>query len=286
MRDRGAVAITGAGGFVGERIAEGLAECGWSVVKVTSRPNVARSTAYRTVLCDWAPAAIRTMVAAVGTVDAWVHAAARIDFDDRVDVGLYRSNTLLTDILASEVARSGCRFVHLSTVSVYPVREPDFSGSPVPDTHYGMSKLLAENAVSAHLGSRGLSLRLAGVWGAEPAPKMLVNRCLAEAMAGRDVEISSRGDALRNYLWVGDLPSVIDRCIIDKIYGTAFASGSESLSLWEMVSLIARVCGVTARRGTGPSGSDMIVPTDSRFVCTPFEQALRAEVGRAEGGSE
>ena len=281
-------AVTGAGGFVGSRIVEGMVQLGWQVRAFTSRPVSRPPGASVTLVpCDWSVEQFADAIASIRDAILWIHAAALVDFSAEAALELYRANALLTDKLASHVAClvQECRLVYLSTISVYgqsQVLSPE--AEPEPDTHYGLSKLLGERLCFARLGSRCLTLRLPGVWGREDPPKLFVNKCLRKAAAGEALRISGKGQARRNYLWVGDLVPVISSAYLEKRNGVLLLGSPECSSLREMVEAIAEKTGVAVEADprNGPVVErDMILPTSPGLTMTPFREALAVELARS-----
>lgn len=150
------VALTGATGFVGQRLAPQLAAAGWRVRLLLRRDPVRpewRAMDPQIVAGDLADAgALRQLVSGV---DAVVHVAGLIKAARRsqYDAVNLHGSTQLAEIMASEAPRA--RLLHLSTLAA---REPQLSG-------YAASKRAGEDAVRRILGSRVMVLRPPAVYG-------------------------------------------------------------------------------------------------------------------------
>jgi nucleoside-diphosphate-sugar epimerase len=178
------VLVTGGNGFVGGRVAAGLAAAGAEVRALVRRPGDhpgLESPRVVQVEGDFVdPETARRACAGRAFV---VHAAATLG-ESLADAR--RVNAGGTGGLAAAAREAGCRrFVHISTISVYdwsrvqgivdetaPLKAGDgpFPHSPAASPFYGLSKADAERALQAEM-ARGLPatiLRLGAVFGLHP----------------------------------------------------------------------------------------------------------------------
>jgi nucleoside-diphosphate-sugar epimerase len=282
------VAVTGAGGFVGLRLISGLAQSGWDVYAITSHPERIAANAHTTVVeCDWSEEGIEEAVIQSRSADLWVHTAARVGFGDQDPLPLYHDNALLTEQLARMLFQLDLqtRLIYLSSISVYGGdQELATDLEPQPQTHYGLSKLLGERFCLAYLGDRCLVYRLAGVWGKEENPKLFINRCLQHAEKGYPLTVAGDGQAKRNYLWVGDVTSLVV-CAFEKgWHGIQLIAGQEAVSIRDMVLAVANRFSVRVNFQDNTTVTadepDFIVPMSARIKTTPFFEALQVELGR------
>ena len=278
------MAITGAGGFVGRRLVRHFARKGWRVFALTSDPSrVLRAERVTAIRCDWSPQGLAAALGQAREASVWVHAAARVDFGSGNEVELYEANTVLSGCLARlfDSETTGARLVYLSTVSVYGnPQTPSLEIAPRPDTAYGTSKLLGERLCQAFLGTRCLVLRLAGVWGLEERPKLFVNRCIGEALQGRDIAIRGPGLGKRNYVWAGDLPAWVERGVSEEWSGVRLVASPYTYTLMELGKIVADRFGVELRIGEPRDPApehDVIVPVPPGVPGTDFRAALALE---------
>lgn len=148
------ILITGAGGFLGGRMAEGLTQAGYAV-RATARNNAPQAKLealgaefIAAELCD--PEAVGPAVAGC---DAIVHCAAKSSPWGPYNA-FYAANVQATEWLLAAAQKQGIRrFIHISTPSIYyefrhrrGVKESD----PLPANmvnHYAATKLIAEEKV-------------------------------------------------------------------------------------------------------------------------------------------
>ena len=280
------IAISGAGGFVGKRLAIGMAQTGWKIRAITSHPqNMPENPRVEIINCDWTTEGIKAAVECAKDAALWVHAAARVDFGDENLLELYTDNALKSEILASEIKSISQEIwlVYLSSISVYGNNQRMAADTePQPDSHYGLSKLLGEKLCLAVLGERCLALRLAGVWGGELKPKLFINRCLQQARAGKPLTIKGDGEGRRNYLWVGDVPRIVSKAYDENWHGVRLAAGPRAASVFEMAGAIGRHFGVPLRLEAKEDVSlekDTIVEASPGLALTDFAAALKIEAG-------
>lgn len=173
LRDK-VVLVTGANGFVGSYIAQRLLAEGMRVRAVVrkpeARPELERA-GVEVLLGDITD--VRVQEAAVRGAHCVVHAAASAAPEL---AEARRVNAQATSTLAEAALAAGCqRFVHISTVAIYPLRNregvveeaaPMITGGD----SYGRTKAEAEQALSA-VAAKGLStvvLRPAVILGVHP----------------------------------------------------------------------------------------------------------------------
>lgn len=203
LSDRSSVVralVTGGAGFLGRAIVGHLRDRGVSVrvLDLARHPDPAVESLVGDVTD--AEAARR----ACDGVDTVFHAAAMIDWSLNKREALHRVNAGGTARVVEACQDAGVRrLVHTSTVDVVATGRPIDGGDetlPYPSRHldhYGESKAVAERAVLAANGVRGLAtcaLRVANLWG--PGDPILVPRFVAMARRGR---LTALGDGSARY---------------------------------------------------------------------------------------
>jgi nucleoside-diphosphate-sugar epimerase len=205
------ILVTGASGFSGARIAQGLAAAGY---RVTAMLGPSGRQPAGVVGVEFAAGDLCSGTGLPAAYDAVVHAAARsawpgVSVDDMV-----RDNVLATRNLIAHALRAGAgTFVLFSSLSVHgtisvPVLDEN---TPIVDPDaYGLTKRLCEQMleeVSANM--RSLCVRLPGVLGPGSVRNWLTTS-LAAAREGRDIRVSDPDAPFNNAVHVADLVVFID----------------------------------------------------------------------------
>ena len=216
------ILVTGAAGFIGSHLAERLVTFGHTVRGVDCyTPYYARAlkelnaTALRAVGVPVLPLdlAIDDLREAVQDVDAIYHPAAQpgisasTSFDDYL-----RNNVIATQRLLEAVrARTTPPFiVNIATSSIYgaDATGPE-TAEPQPTSHYGVTKLAAEQLVLAEARDRGLpacSLRLFSVYGPRERPEKLYPMLMRAILEERPFPLYEGSESHeRSYTYVGDI---------------------------------------------------------------------------------
>jgi UDP-glucose 4-epimerase len=191
------VVVIGASGFLGGALVHALRATGRAVRGVGRRaaPTV-------DVVCDLA-----SLASAVERDDIVVNAAGVAIKDAPDDVTLIRENLRIARAAADAADSRGARLVLVSSADIWPVdARPDArEDMPVlPDTAYGLSKLVAEQDLAARPSLRSLVVRPTYVYG----PGMFEGRVFAsvvkQASAG---EVVLRGDpkSRTDYVFIDDV---------------------------------------------------------------------------------
>lgn len=140
-----------------------------------------------------------------------------------------------------------CYFLLASSVTVYGSRYEQLHEdlSPAPDTSYGMAKYMAENLV----GTSGLNhsiLRFSALYDAEGKsahPQKLLYDWTARGQAGKPLTVWGTGEDKRNYLHVKDAAEVVERAVVNEIYGLYNVASNVSWSSQKIAATIAELTG-------------------------------------------
>lgn len=261
VKQRPIVALTGATGFVGRRLAPLLAAAGWRVRLLLRRDPVNaewRNLDAQIVAGDLAdPAALRQLVSGV---DAVVHVAGLIKAARRRQfeaVNVAGSMALARAVLDTA---SAARFLHVSTVAA---REPHLSD-------YAATKRAGEEAVLGLLGSRVTVLRPPAVYGPGDRETLVFFQ-----MAQRSfVPLVGARDAVAAMIHVDDLTALLVALLAEAPTGAVLsaADGRPEGYRW------SEVFGAAARAVGNP---------DARLLQAPAlllrTVALAGDLGRAFG---
>jgi nucleoside-diphosphate-sugar epimerase len=248
------ILVTGAGGFLGSRLARHLAARGHEVVAL------GRSASLRDVLggehitveiCDLSEAASLSGLEIEG-VDAIVHCAGlssnwgpRRDFE--------RDNVTATANLLAQARRWGApHFVYASSSSVYfsfydQLNVGESATLPAPVNHYAWSKAVAERLVRSAADLPWTIIRPRGIYGA--GDKALLPRLLRAARRG-PLPSFNGGRAVIDLTHVDDVVAAIAR-VLDvrgKALGAIYnVSGGEAITIRDIITRSAALSGVDVR---------------------------------------
>lgn len=162
------VGITGANGFLGQALCRAVLVAGGVPVAIVRAPNHALSElGVETAIADWTKG-VQGVRPALQNLDAVVHSAGggrMRHLQDIYDANLVTTRTLLESL----GSRALQRFVLVSSVAAHgPSRDGrvvDESSQPVPASHYGRSKWLAEQESMGRVDLNPVSLRLPALYG-------------------------------------------------------------------------------------------------------------------------
>jgi UDP-glucose 4-epimerase len=217
--------VTGAAGFIGSHLVEGLLDAGHEVTAVDSftdyydvrlkRDNVARYSARSGV--NFVAQSINDIELSglLADVDYVFHLAAQAGvraswgekFEDYIDCNI-RATQRLCEAAKNKPLK---KFVYASSSSVYgdtaelPMKE---DGPTRPVSPYGVTKLDAENMCLLYRKNFGLPavcLRYFTVYGPRQRPDMAMHRFLRGAMTEKLIDIYGSGEQTRDFTFVGDI---------------------------------------------------------------------------------
>ena len=238
------VAVTGASGFVGGRVANRLRAAGHSVFAYGRRPARELSTPQP----DYASWDIATTAIVAPPVDAVVHCAALVG-DWGPDEAYEAANVEGTRNVARSFG-STTRMVYVSTSSVYSddvakVRvEESASTGECRHAAYGRSKARAE-AVVREAWPSAVILRPHIVYG--PGDTTLLPRVLASIRMGC-LPVPGRGDNLLSVTHVDNLAIAVECALRDASGGGAFnVSDADTVSVDALLRTVLARIGVAAR---------------------------------------
>jgi nucleoside-diphosphate-sugar epimerase len=205
------IAVTGAGGFIGNAICRGMAGRGADVVGLeidASRRDRVITAGATFGACDVASlASVEGALGEAGDVDLVVHTAAHVREHGSMDE-FVRVNVGGTRNVLDAAERAGVdRVLHVSSVVVYGYDEPAEQDEDVFHRTYGIPYIDTKSASDALACRRGaVVIRPGDVYGPASVPWVL--RPL-ELLRARQLSVPGKGDGVMLPLYVDDLVEAV-----------------------------------------------------------------------------
>jgi UDP-glucuronate 4-epimerase len=274
--------VTGAAGFIGSHLAEGLQAGGHEVVGIDAFTDY-----YDPALKEKNARGldVRRLDLAADELDfagfdGVFHLAARPGVRSFGDVfpQYLRDNVLATQRVFEAAVRDGVRVVFASSSSVYGETEryPTPEDTPLrPLSPYGITKLTGEQLARAYESSFGLDavvLRYFNAFGPRQRPDMAFTRIAYGLAAGEPFDLYGDGEQSRGWTYVSD---VVDATILamQRGAGTYNVGGAHEVSMREAIAQFERVSGRTLDVREQPA-----VPGDQRRTNADTTR-IRSELG-------
>lgn len=261
LNDSDLILVTGATGLVGSHVAEQMRKRGHKVRAIVRKPSQCSDLAsWGVELIEGDMTNRESLQRAVGGVSVVVHCAAKVG--DWGPTDAYRTVNVdgLRDLLeAVEAQRTVQRFVHISSLGVYPAR--DHYGTdefePVSTTGidgYTLTKVEAENLVREHIRDRQLPaviLRPGFIYG--PRDQTIIPKVLARLKSG-GFKFLGTGQQLLNNTFVGNLVEAIFLAIEnDNVVGELFNITDDRLvSRREFIGTLCENAGISTPNKSVP----------------------------------
>ena len=265
------VLVTGAGGFSGSHLVEGLLAQGHRVTAVVgSRRGRLREDAQR-------PGEVKVLygdlagdLALPDQIDAVIHAAARSPAPGVNAARIVHDNIVATQRLIQESKRSGARlFVFLSSLSVHGRIERTVvdENTPIVDPDvYGLTKRVGEELLAAEADTlRSLSIRLPGVLGRGSVRNWLTG-VLATARLGREIAVYNPDAPFNNAVHIDDLVAFVLGLLSRKWDGAdavALAAGGQ-ITVRQAVQSIVNAFGARSTLRVVESGKSSFLVSSAR----------------------
>jgi nucleoside-diphosphate-sugar epimerase len=230
------VLVTGAGGFVGQRLLGVLRDEGYDVFATTR--NIAKAAhANVFLLNDALDVQAYGRLISDNRIDVIINAlAAGVDPLDRDVVGMLRANGMFPSELALVAKAAGASaFVQIGSSAEYDVVDKSdrvVEGDPLMrEKLYGATKaaggLLLE-AAATDVGLPHAILRLFNVFGPGEKPYRLFPSLVQRLSEGQAVPLS-KGSQVRDFLYIDDACRVVSN-VIEALHGKALANGAYNLA--------------------------------------------------------
>ncbi len=266
------ILVTGGAGFIGSHVVDRLLADGYAVDVVdnltTGRRERVDSRA-RLHICDLRDSRLDA-VFTEARPDTLVHVAAQAAVSRSVtDPCLDASVNVLGTIALLEACRRHAvdRAIYTSTGGA---GYGDTNVLPTPEEHplrpsspYGISKVTAERYLecwAALTGGRGLTLRLANIYGPrqDPAGEAgVIAIFTSRLLTGVPCVVNGDGEQTRDYVYVGDVADAVARAVVsDDVTGVANIGTGVETTVNELYRRLARLTSVSraAEHGSAKPG--------------------------------
>ncbi|MBF0347409.1 MAG: UDP-4-amino-4,6-dideoxy-N-acetyl-beta-L-altrosamine transaminase [Magnetococcales bacterium] len=178
--------------------------------------------------------------------DFIVHCASRTDVDrqETDKEGSWRSNVLTTRVLLDAARDLACRFVFVSTDSVYPGNRGSYKEGDATDPRnwYGRTKLEAERMVLSHPGSLVLRTNIFGwnVINKESIAEWFLNHLRQGST------VTGFTDAFFSSIYTFNFAELLEQCLLRGVTGLFNLAARDSLSKHAFGQELARIFGLDA----------------------------------------
>jgi nucleoside-diphosphate-sugar epimerase len=248
------ILVTGAGGFLGARIARHLAAIGHEVIALgrsTASLEGLKDAPVSVLVCDLGDGASVSSLA-LSKIDSVIHCAGlSSNWGPRRDFA--RNNITATANLLDQARKWGApHFIYVSSSSVYfrfgdQLNVSETSVLPAPVNHYAWSKVTAETLVRSARDIPTTIVRPRGIYG--QGDRALLPRLLRAAARG-PLPSFHGGRAVIDLTHVDDVVAAI-ACILqqgNKAAGAIYnVSGGEAVSIRDIIVRSAKLAGITVR---------------------------------------
>ena len=263
------VLVTGGAGFIGSHVVDRLLADGHTVDVIDNLATGRRERVHaraRLHVCDLRDARLDAVLAAARP-EIVVHVAAqaavpRSVADPLLDASV---NVLGTIGLLEACRRNGVsRAIYTSTGGA---GYGDTTVLPTPEDHplrpaspYGVSKITAERYLECWAGltgGRGLTLRLANVYGPrqDPAGEAgVIAIFTSRLLSGASCVVNGDGEQTRDYVYVGDVADAVARAVASAdATGIANIGTGAETTVNELYRRLAHLTGVSRAAEHGPA---------------------------------
>ena len=259
------IVVTGAAGFIGSHLAEGLVQAGHQVIGIDNfndyyaplikHHNVQqiRSTGVEFLELDLATDDLGRYLP---SIDVVYHCAAQPGISSKTGFQAYIRNNLTAteNLLQSLIDNTSLRlFVNIATSSIYgamAVAAEDVP--PEPISYYGVTKLAAEQLVMSYHRQQKIpatSFRLFSVYGARERPDKLYPRLIHSIADGVPFPLFANSlSHKRSYTFVGDVVKALIKALDhNACIGEIINLGTpDSISTGQAIQVVEQIMGKKA----------------------------------------
>jgi UDP-glucuronate 4-epimerase len=261
------ILITGVAGFIGSHLAERLAALGHSVVGVDCLTDYyskdlklfnVKQVEARGISVKLADLAQDDLAPFLKNVEYVFHLAAQPGISASTPFHDYKRNNIEATYALLEAAKQANAlkgFINVATSSVYGAdATKDETFEPKPTSHYGVTKLAAEQLVMASARESGFpacSLRLFSVYGPRERPERLYPKLIYSILADKPFPLyEGSQNHLRSYSYIDDIIkgfiATLDN--FDNCAGEIFNIGTDTaITTGEAITIVENIIGKKAR---------------------------------------
>ena len=273
------ILMTGSTGFTGKCLLPMLEDSGYEIWHLVRNKKGFKNE----FVCDF----ISPLPKCLPPCDIVIHLAAHVNFGQNLEITQYNVNTVSTIKLAAYAKAHNAYFVFASMVGVhgsqYTVIDCD---TPVnPESHYALSKYLAEEVVKTYLDNYSI-LRICGIYGLDGPEHLGLNMAISNAVHKKIIPaLKGSGKAKRNYICVRDVARWILHLVTkyeSKETGVReilYLAGPEVMTIEDYLELIVETVlpGMDLERIDGLESRDLLVKTSAApFPRIRFRQYLES----------
>lgn len=257
------IAITGAGGFIGQRVVSLGLSLGWNVRGLCrDSRQLAKINHPQLSVSEWDLRADSADPSILEGVDSVCHVAAFVP-PDLQDVTYasecFGTNAAGTARLLDAASKAGVQsFVYLSTIGGLVGCAAEVLGRPAtesdalhPSAHapsYITSKIAGEMLAACYDGANGMSvarLRLSSVYGIGMRESSLVPQFLANAQAGRELRLKNGGQYAIDLVYADDVAWAALEAARRRTRGVFNIAAGRQSSLLEVATTAVEVTGAS-----------------------------------------
>ncbi|MCP4613877.1 MAG: SDR family oxidoreductase [Planctomycetes bacterium] len=276
------VLMTGSTGFVGKQLARMLHANGHKICHLVRRKTGLQNEIFWDFVSD--------LPKELPAYDVIVHLAAHVDFGQQLQLVQYNVNTVSTIKLAAHAQSCNRYFVLASMIGVNGSNKTLIDeDTPInPESHYALSKYLAEEIVKAYVENYSI-LRICGIYGLDGPQHLGLNQAITNAIYRKAAPVlKGSGKSRRNYICVYDVAKwilhLIERDEIRSSYTESitqeilYLAGPEIMSIREYLTCIVDTIlpGMKLEKVDGPDTPDLIVKSPIfPFAQVTFKDYLR-----------
>lgn len=243
------ILVTGASGFVGQAICEGLLAAGHNVIGLHGRTrDDDDKRPYEVVVADISNIdAIKRAGEIVGSCDAIIHAAACLSLDlyspEVINVNCLGVQNMLW--LATRWRSS--HFIFLSSIPVIGVPRslPINEEHPtLPPSTYHAAKLFGEHLVrlAANQDLNAISLRIPAPVGPGMPMSRFLSVLVKRALKNETIKLSGHGTRQQNYIDVRDIAQAILLCLQKQLSGVFNIASESCISNIDLALRVIKHC--------------------------------------------